>query len=145
MYNGLLHAHSGLRYIVLILMLLLIIQSLRGWLKKSESKRSHVRTSAISMSFVHIQFLIGAALFFLSPKVLVSADMFKSALVRFFTLEHPLMMLIAIALVTIGHVKAKKIRDFRAHKQLFWYNIIALIIILASIPWPVRNLGAGWF
>ncbi|MEL6276207.1 MAG: cytochrome B, partial [Bacteroidota bacterium] len=25
------------------------------------------------------------------------------------------------------------------------YYLIGLIIILVSIPWPFRNLGAGWF
>jgi formate/nitrite transporter FocA (FNT family) len=57
-------------------------------------------------------------------------------------------MVIAIALVTIGHVKAKKQSESWAkHKLIFTYYTIALILILISIPWPFRMVGEGrgWF
>jgi membrane protein DedA with SNARE-associated domain len=71
----------------------------------------------------------------------------KSPLLRFYGMEHLAGMLIAIVLVTIGHSKSKKATEssdkFKAIK--FWY-VLALILILAFIPWPFRTvLGAGWF
>jgi len=61
---------------------------------------------------------------------------------RFFTVEHMLMMLIAIAIATIGYSGAKRISDsMKQHKRIFITYLIALILILASIPWPFRNLG----
>jgi formate/nitrite transporter FocA (FNT family) len=72
----------------------------------------------------------------------------KNPELRFFVVEHFLGMLIAIALVTIGHVKAKKQSESWAkHKLIFTYYTIALILILISIPWPFRMVGEGrgWF
>ena len=64
---------------------------------------------------------------------------------RFFTIEHTLGMLIAIVLITIGRIKGKKIIDsVKRHKLTFWYFFIALVIMIASIPWPFRGFGNEW-
>jgi len=146
MYTGLLHAHSGLRYVVLLLIVAVIIQSLIGWIKGTKFSNIHKKVAIASMSMVHIQFLIGVVLFFISPKVVFDPELFGGAIIRFFTLEHPLLMLIAIAFITVGQVKAKSYTNYKSHKRLFWANLIGLIFILVSIPWPFREqLGAGWF
>jgi hypothetical protein len=55
-------------------------------------------------------------------------------------------MIIAIILVTIGHAKAKRASEpAKKHKTILLFYAIGLILILASIPWPFRQLGAGWF
>jgi hypothetical protein len=66
----------------------------------------------------------------------------SDAVVRFWSLEHLVAMLIAIALVTIGRVSAKKTEVAKTkHKRHFWYFTIALLIVLANIPWPFREPG----
>ena len=70
----------------------------------------------------------------------------KVELLRFYGMEHILVMIIAIVLVTIGHGKAKRALDVtKKHKTIILYYSIGLLLILASIPWPFRKLGAGWF
>ena len=71
----------------------------------------------------------------------------KNPVTRFYSVEHISMMLLAIAIVTIGYVRAKKHEALPAKgKTTFWYYLIALIIMLASIPWPFRaELGGGWY
>ncbi|MCT4645416.1 MAG: hypothetical protein N4A74_10560 [Carboxylicivirga sp.] len=146
MYNGLIHAHSGLRYIVLALILIVIIQSLLGWTRKYKYAGSHHVLVKLNSGLLLTQFMIGLGLFTISPKVLFSAEMFKSTLLRFFTLEHPLMMLIATILVIHSAARSKAYSNYITHKKLFFYNTIALILIIASIPWPFREqLGATWF
>ena len=73
--------------------------------------------------------------------------MMKDALYRFFTVEHSLMMTIAMVLITIGHAKSKKKEnDTAKFKTIAVFYTIALVLILAAIPWPFRTaLGAGWF
>nr|WP_319400133.1 hypothetical protein [uncultured Carboxylicivirga sp.] len=146
MYNGLLHAHSGLRYIVILLLLTVLIQSFIGWTRKRKFNNIHRKVSVISMSLLHVQLLIGAVLFFISPKVVFDNDLFGGAIIRFFTLEHPLLMLVAIAVITIGQVRSKSFTNYKSHKRIFWANLIGFILIMISIPWPFREqLGAGWF
>ncbi|HSZ35076.1 MAG TPA: hypothetical protein VK772_17285, partial [Puia sp.] len=60
---------------------------------------------------------------------------------RFFWVEHPTGMLIATVLITIGRgVVKKQIADPLKYKRAFWYFLVALLIILATIPWPGRDI-----
>ncbi len=146
MYNGLLHAHSGLRYVVLILIVLVIFQSFTAWRKKHKFDRTHKVLANMSAGMMVVQFLIGVVLYFLSPKVLFDAETMKSTILRFFTLEHPLLMLISCMIIVHGVSKAKAYSNYDTHKQLFWSHLIGLVLIIISIPWPFRSsLGAGWF
>jgi hypothetical protein len=61
----------------------------------------------------------------------------KDSFYRFFWVEHPVMMIIAIGLITVGRGQAKKsIPDAVKYKKAFWFFLIALLVILAAIPWP---------
>jgi uncharacterized membrane protein YadS len=145
MLNGLVHAHSGLRWIALLLLVIAIVNALA-----SKSKNSYVKKDKMinlfAMIFLHIQLLIGLVLYFISPKVVFVEGWMKVAQARFYGLEHILMMIIAIALVTIGRKKAEKESDSsKKHGKIVVWYIVGLLLILAAIPWPFRNLGPGWF
>ena len=146
MYQGILHAHSGLRWIVLILLIAApIIAYLR--LQRGAGFSESVRKVALfGLIGAHIQLLLGLILYFISPKVTFQAGFMSGKILRFYTLEHILIMIVAIALVTIGYSRSKK-RDTEAGKLkavAIFYGI-ALLLVLISIPWPFRGLGAGWF
>lgn len=142
MYPALLHAHSGLRWIVLILIIVNVVNALGGMNKKRVSTATDKKLSLFALLLTHVQVLVGLALYSISLKVRFSATTMSDAVARFFTMEHTLMMLIAVILVTVAHRMAKA-GNF---KKQFWYYFIALVIILAAIPWPFRAaLGGGWF
>jgi hypothetical protein len=72
----------------------------------------------------------------------------KNANLRFFAIEHFIGMLIAISLIHVGYSYAKKnVPDSTKHKRAVLFYGLALLIILISIPWPFRAVGAGrgWF
>jgi membrane protein DedA with SNARE-associated domain len=93
----------------------------------------------------HIQLIIGLVLYFTSPKVVFEASSMSSPLLRFFLVEHISLMIIAIILITVGYAKSKRITDIRKkNRTIVIYYAISLVLILAAIPWPFRNLGAGW-
>ena len=146
MYNGLLHAHSGLRWIALILLVVAIVNSFISIGKDSYLKKDKM-INLFAMVMLHTQLLIGFVLYFLSPKVSFSEGWMKNPLFRFYGMEHLLVMLIAIVLVTIGRKKAEK-ASIASHKHsavMVWYTI-GLELILVSIPWPFRQaLGGAWF
>ena len=101
------------------------------------------------MILLHTQLLIGTLLSFVSGKISYHEGWMteKPGIFRFFGLEHWLMMVIAIVLVTIGRKKAEKADApiVKHQKIVVWYTI-ALIVILAAIPWPFRAaLGGQWF
>lgn len=139
--NGLVHAHSGIRWIILVGLILSIVIAL---LQSSKKSSSPILTSLSKVTFIstHIQLLLGIVLMFVSTKV--DFTMIKDKIYRFFSLEHPVLMILAIALITMGYIKFKK-SGFSNAKLILIYYGIALLLILAGIPWPFRGLGSGWF
>lgn len=138
--NALVHAHSGLRYVVLALLLAAIATAYSKW-KNNDSDDSKIYSFALIST--HIQLLIGLVLFMMSPKV--NFSMISDKLFRFFSIEHTFMMLIAIILITVGRVRSRKAVAGNKHRTILYFYLMALILILVAIPWPFRNLGAAWF
>nr|WP_121270171.1 cytochrome B [Pedobacter schmidteae] len=126
MYQILKSAHSGWRYLVLILLVVAIIQALAGWLGKKPYTEGNRKINLFTLIFVHTQILIGLVLYFVSPLV--------EAGIRYWKMEHIGMMIFAAILVTIGNARSKK-GDVPAakHKAVALYFGLALIIIIASI------------
>ena len=133
MLQGLLHAHSGLRWLVLGALILAVIFAFIG--------RREKKVALITMILAHVQLLIGLILYFISPRVEFSGAAMKDSMLRFFLVEHSLLMIVSILLITIGYAKFKQSK-YNAHK---WLYAIALLLILVSIPWPFRGFGTGWF
>jgi hypothetical protein len=145
-YSLLLHIHSGLRWLVLFFILAVIIGSAYRLATKSGSGKCCQVMNRFALTFTHLQFLLGLVMYFISPKVVFDASSMKDSLLRFFLVEHIGLMVIAIALITIGYFRAKQSSDdLKRHKTLIIYYSIALLLVLAAIPWPFRGLGAGWF
>ncbi len=136
----LIHAHSGLRYVVLGLLIASVAVAYSKW-KNNDQDDSKIYLFAFIAT--HTQLLIGLILYMISPKV--DFSQMSVAMFRFFTVEHTFMMLIAIVLVTIGKIKSKKLVGANKHRTILYFYILALLIIIVAIPWPFRNLGSGWF
>ncbi|MDB5086819.1 MAG: cytochrome [Mucilaginibacter sp.] len=126
--------HSGFRYIVFILVLVAIIQSLLGWLGQKPYTPLNRKINLFALISAHTQLLIGIVLFFISPLVAFNSDTMKNEVTRYFTVEHWVGMIIAIVLITIGHSKSKKIiLPESKHRTVAIYYIIAFLIIVATI------------
>lgn len=134
MYQALLHSHSGLRWIVLGLLIVTIVKAfMNGRIGK---------LATWTMISMHIQLVIGVILyFFVSPRTSGFHFDMSEFQQRFFGVEHPFMMLIAIILVTLGHraYKSGSINRFK------WLYVAALLCLLAGIPWPMMLPSANWF
>ncbi len=146
MYTGLVHLHNILRWVVLILLVVAIIRHLMGMSGKKAFTEGDKKTGLFLMIAAHTQLLLGLYQWFAGPwgyKVIRNMGMgeiMKNPAYRFWTVEHNTGMLIAIILITIGRgVYRKSIPDTAKHKRSFWLYLIALILILASIPWPGRE------
>ena len=153
LYNVLLHLHSVGRWIVLLLLLIAIFNSLvagdRPFIKSDN------RTGLLLTIFADLMLLIGLALWYFGPRGYQAmqneggmSEVMKDPYSRFFVVEHFVGMLIAIVLIHIGKAQAKKsIGDRAKHRRTLIFYLLALLIILASIPWPFRQVGAEshWF
>lgn len=141
MHSALLLAHSVLRYFVLILLIIVIVQSLMGWLNKKPYGALDNRMGLFLFISTHTQLLIGILLYFVSPVVMFSGVAMKDPSTRYWLVEHNTAMLIAIVLITLARTTSKKIQDSTAkHKRMFLFNAIALVIILVTIALSGRGI-----
>ena len=146
MFDILKHAHSGLRWIVLALLIYAIFNAFTKWQSGKSFEEGDRKINLFTLIFTHVQVLLGLALYFMSPRVQFGAETMKVSEIRFFTVEHLVMMLIVAILITVGNAMSKKAADDASKfKKTFIYFLIALIIIFIAIPWPFRGFGNGWF
>ncbi len=138
MENIIQHLHSGLAYLVLLLLLVAVIDSALGFFSKKEFTDKDKKIGLFALGVTHLQIVIGFVLYFLSPLGFASLGDMKNATLRLTSLEHPLINLIAVVLITIGWVKHKKIENSNSKfKTLFLYYGVGLLLILSRIPWSL--------
>ena len=146
MLTGFLHLHNFLRWFALLAIIISLFRSFKGMRKGVPFTKPDDLWSLLTLIAFHLQLVVGLVLFFGKGWFRAFGEM-SDKLVRFYTVEHTLGMLIAITLVTIGRVSSKKqTTDIGKHKKVFWFFLIAFIITLISIPWPFREIiGRPWF
>ena len=110
------------------------------------------KTGLFLMIAAHTTLLIGLYQWIVGPWGLKNMEnmgmgaAMKDPVARFYGVEHLTGMIIAIVLITIGRgVSKKSIPDRAKHKKTFWFFLVALLIILVSIPWPFRvGIARPW-
>lgn len=138
MYTGFQHLHSGLAYLVLLILVGVIIYALMGVINNKPFTEKSRKISLIGLIAAHTQLLIGLVLYFISPNVIFSGDAMGETMSRLYLLEHPLTMIIGIVLITIGYSKAKSGADDAArYKKILIFYGLGLFLILLRIPWSV--------
>lgn len=141
MYTGLLHTHSSLRYILLILLLVVLAKSLVGLINNKPFEKIDGKLTLWSMIAAHVQLLAGLALYGVSPVVKFGADTMKDSVLRYWAVEHFTIMLIAIVLITLARTSTKKLASDKAkHKRVFVFTGVALALILLAIVMSGRGI-----
>ena len=134
MYSGLLMTHSYMRYIILLLLVIVIVVSILGLVNKSPFTRKHDKLSLFLFICTHTQLLLGLVLYFFGQRVIFSSETMKTPALRYFAVEHVLAMVIAVALITVARISAKKTPvDQAKHRRQLTFNLIALIVIVVVI------------
>ncbi len=139
-FPHLLATHNILRWIVLIAAVLSVLVALTGLIGGRRFQPLGRKVSAIFTGLMDLQFLFGLGLYFMSPVVKGAMANMKAAMkdkeMRFFAVEHITIMILALAFVHIGTAVAKKaINDKTAYKKLLIWHALALIAMLAGMPW----------
>jgi len=145
--------HSLVKWLVLLFGLLTLLNALGGVFKKRAYTESDNKSNLFFMISCDIQLLLGLILYFANGWFTRLKDLgnnMKEPYNRFFTMEHMSMMLIAWVLVHVGRAQVKKAgTDAAKHKKMLIFFGLAILLILASIPWPFREAIAKplfrWF
>ncbi|CAL2103931.1 conserved membrane protein of unknown function [Tenacibaculum sp. 190130A14a] len=127
--------HSYWAYIVLAVLIYTVVNAVIGLIQKKEFTHKEFRLGLFTLITTHIQFLVGILVYFMGGFQRGLGDM-KDSAVRLLALEHPLMMILAIAAITIGWSKHKKqVKSEAKFKTFVIFYGIGLLLILSRIPW----------
>jgi hypothetical protein len=136
MYEFIQKFHSGWAYLALLLLVIAVVNSFIGMTSKKDFTSKDRKIALFALIGTHTQLLIGFVLYFVSPLGLASLGQMKDAALRLTSLEHPLLNLIAIVLITIGWSKHKKaVSNESKFKSIAVFYGLGLVFILSRIPW----------
>lgn len=127
--------HSMWTYVLLAGLIISILYLVNAYLNNKAYNRKMALLGLVS---VHIQFVIGLITYFVSPYGIknVSSAAMKDGIARLYFLEHPLTMLVAVILITVGYSTAKRQTDpKKQNRTAMIYYSIGLVLILSRIPW----------
>lgn len=143
--EALIFAHSLLRWVLLILLVPITIKSFISWFGKKPVMVLDRKLTSWTVISAHLNLVIGVILYAMKVKSYVKTpDGDYTDFVRFFKFEHISMMILAAVLLTIGSATSKRAKNEVAkHKRIAIFFFLALIIILAAIPWPFRDAFAS--
>lgn len=138
-YKIILEAHSGVAYVALLTIAIAVINSIIGISAKNEFKPKDRRIALFALIATHIQFVFGLILYFVSPNGLAKIKAVgmggMQAYDRLLALEHPLVNLIAIVLITVGWSSHKRADENKKFKKIAVFYALGLILLLSRIPW----------
>lgn len=131
-------AHSGWAYLAIAFLAIAVINAFVGLSSKKEFTGKDRKIALFALIFTHIQLLFGLVLYFVSPLGKAVLGQMKDADLRLTSLEHPLVNIIAIILITIGWSKHKKLKTSNAQFKTFAiFYTIGLVLILSRIPYKL--------
>ena len=148
-YAMVLTIHSLVRWVVVIAGIAAVIMAYAGWFGNRRWTSSTVRLNMLFTTFLDLNVLLGIFLYIILSPITRGAfqnmgDAMRDSNVRFFTVEHLLIMLVAVVVAHIGSSRAKKAADDKGKfKQAAIFFTIAMILIFVGIPWPFLSTGAG--
>jgi hypothetical protein len=135
-YEILKDAHSGWRYVVILMLLVAFINALSGYIGKKEYTEGNRKLNVFALISTHIQFLLGLFLYFMNDWYKADSS---AAIGRYWKMEHIGMMIFAVILVTVGNARSKRPgSDLIKHRTIFIYFGLALLVITAAILMMVK-------
>lgn len=146
MYNGLLHLHNFNRWLIVLFAVITIVSMLRGFSAGAVLGKGARRNALILLILCDVQLLVGLYQYFFGDfgwnVIKNGGDVMKNPVARFWGVEHISGMIAAILLVHIGYAGLKRaVPDSAKMKKMFWCTVFAVVLIVASVPWPGRGPG----
>jgi hypothetical protein len=142
MNTGILHLHSGLPYVLLVLLIASLLGNVIAWQSNKQGSKMMFTLTKVTFILSHIQLLVGLFVLFLGEKataIFSQEGAMKTIMgdseLRLAFVEHPLTMIIAIVFITLGYIGSKKKTGSAQAKRISIFYGVALLLVLIRIPW----------
>jgi hypothetical protein len=141
MYGVVLALHNIIRWVALVFGIAAAVLAWVGWLRKRDWQPSDRKLGSYFAMSVDIQFLLGLLLFFFfSPLTRTALQDFGTAMsvanLRFFVLEHPFYMILALVFAHLGSILPRRVDQSTSkyRRAAIWFTL-AVLMILLGMPW----------
>ena len=142
LYLILKYAHSYIRWIVIILIVLSIFKAFMG-MKNNSAFAIDRKVFSMTMASTHLMLVIGIILFFISPlgfKLFGTEGFMKDEMMRYWAVEHWFGMILAITLISRGLITTKKMTDdAKKYRRIGVSYLIGFVIIILTIVQGVKS------
>ena len=146
MYPIFLIIHNLMRWVVVILAIYALVRIYMGVFGKREFTETDRKALSFYAIGMDVQLLLGLILyFFLSPLTTAALGNFGAAMsdsnLRFFAVEHILLMVVAVVLAHVATVMARRgaTSSAKFNRAAIWLTLSVLAVAVA-IPWAMRPL-----
>lgn len=141
--------HNLMRWLILLAAALALVVNYHGWLMKRPWTATARTAGLLFSTLLHVQVLVAIVLYATSPLTQTAwADIglaMSNRDQRFFSIEHPTQMLLAIVIATLGSVRSRRAgSDVAKFKQAALYYSVSVLLILTAIPWPFTSHQRPW-
>ena len=139
--------HSLVRWLVIAFGLVAVIRAVSGVTGHRPWTPLDERAGRLFVIGLDFQMLIGLILYgLLSPITRTAfADMgaaMRDPLLRFYAIEHLVLMVGAVALAHVGRTRTRKASTAPARQRAAAiFYALSLVLILVGTPWPFRAVG----
>ncbi len=142
----LLTLHNITRWVIVVFAVLTLVNAFRGWFGKKSFTQKDGKNLFFYTRFFEIQIILGLILMFTKGwgKVMVTggAEVMSNSALRFFAIEHWVIMLLALILAHIGGAQVKKASDsLKKFRRTAIWTLVSILLVLAAIPWPFTSAG----
>lgn len=146
LHRVLLGIHSGLRWVVLAMLVALLVVAIRGWRAGSAPEKRDRALKGAAIGLADLQLLLGLTLYATGPWIQSFREdmglVMRTTVLRFFVVEHATGMLAALVALHVASVLSKRAGDPKSAWRRLAIGVgLALLLILASIPWPFLPYG----
>ena len=147
MHSFFLVAHSALRWVLLFGLIAVVVAAVRGWRASKPYETTDRKRVAAVVGVAHLQVLIGLIVYGVTgPWITMlqenARQVMSTRALRFFAVEHSFSMIVAVVILQIGVIRAKRAEgDGVGWRRLAIASGLSLLIIVGSIPWPFMPYG----
>ena len=145
-YAALLTIHSWLRWLVLLAGITAFVRAAAGASGRKPWTPADDRAGFWFVTSLDTQALLGIIMYVFLSRLTHAAfanigAAMKDSVLRFWLVEHTFGMIVGLAFAHVGRARARKTDSLRRHRVVAIFFGLALVAILAAIPWPGMPAG----
>lgn len=147
MHTVLLGLHSLIRWAVLVFGVLAAARGISGWARRAPWTATDERLGFWAVMSMDLQALLGILLYIRFLTVTDSSFhnwgfVMRDPMFRFFTVEHVVIMIMALALLHVARVRIRRTAEPVAkHRTAAILISLSMILVIVGIPWPWLSYG----